>query len=333
MTIRIQRFIAWLSVLLFLSKMLAWYLTNSVTVLTDALESIVNMVAGFLGLFSIVFAARPRDTNHPYGHGKAEFLSSAVEGTLILIAGVIIIYEAILHILVPHQLEQLNLGLLIVAISGGINFIAGKYAERKGKKSNSAILISAGKHLQTDAYSTVAIIIGLLLLVLTRNKWPWLDGAVALCFAVIIMITGYKVLRRSISGIMDEMDMPLLTEVIEVLQKNRKPEWVDLHNLRVIQYGSLMHIDAHMTLPWYYQVADADREIHTLESLIRSHFNNQVELFIHIDGCMPYQCKLCALSECPVRQEPFREQLKWDIDNVWADSKHGKQDKQVQQSQ
>jgi len=333
MTIRIQRFIAWLSVLLFLSKMLAWYLTNSVTVLTDALESIVNMVAGFLGLFSIVFAARPRDTNHPYGHGKAEFLSSAVEGTLILIAGVIIIYEAILHILVPHQLEQLNLGLLIVAISGGINFIAGKYAERKGKKSNSAILISAGKHLQTDAYSTVAIIIGLLLLVLTRNKWPWLDGAVALCFAVIIMITGYKVLRRSISGIMDEMDIPLLTEVIEVLQKNRKPEWVDLHNLRVIQYGSLMHIDAHMTLPWYYQVADADREIHTLESLIRSHFNNQVELFIHIDGCMPYQCKLCALSECPVRQEPFREQLKWDIDNVWADSKHGKQDKQVQQSQ
>ena len=333
MTIRIQRFIAWLSVLLFLSKMLAWYLTNSVTVLTDALESIVNMVAGFLGLFSIVFAARPRDTNHPYGHGKAEFLSSAVEGTLILIAGVIIIYEAILHILVPHQLEQLNLGLLIVAISGGINFIAGKYAERKGKKSNSAILISAGKHLQTDAYSTVAIIIGLLLLVLTRNKWPWLDGAVALCFAVIIMITGYKVLRRSISGVMDEMDMPLLTEVIEVLQKNRKPEWVDLHNLRVIQYGSLMHIDAHMTLPWYYQVADADREIHTLESLIRSHFNNQVELFIHIDGCMPYQCKLCALSECPVRQEPFREQLKWDIDNVWADSKHGKQDKQVQQSQ
>src|ERR1700733_9281134 len=128
MTIRIQRFIAWLSVLLFLSKMLAWYLTNSVTVLTDALESIVNMVAGFLGLFSIVFAARPRDTNHPYGHGKAEFLSSAVEGTLIIIAGVVIIYEAILHILVPHQLEQLNLGLLIVAVSGGINFIAGKYA-------------------------------------------------------------------------------------------------------------------------------------------------------------------------------------------------------------
>jgi len=326
LTIRIQRFIAFLSVVLFLGKMLAWYLTGSVTVLTDALESIVNMVAGFLGLFSIIFAARPRDTNHPYGHGKAEFLSSAVEGTLIIIAGVLVIYEAIVHLLVPHKLEQLNLGLIIVAISGAVNFFAGKYAEAQGKKGNSVILISAGKHLQTDAYSTVAIIIGLLLLVLTNNRWQWLDSVVAMAFSFIIMITGYKVLRRSISGIMDEMDMPLIKEVVEVLQKNRKPDWVDLHNLRVIQYGELMHVDAHMTLPWYYQVADADREIHALESLIKSHFNNQVELFIHIDGCMPYQCKLCALEGCPERKAPFQAQLTWNIDNVWADSKHGKND-------
>ena len=326
MTIRIQRFIAFLSVVLFLCKIWAWHLTHSVTVLTDALESIVNMVAGFLGLFSIIVAAMPRDTNHPYGHGKAEFLSSAVEGTLIIIAGVLVIYEAILHLLVPHKLEQLNLGLLIVAVSGGVNFLAGKYAESKGKKSNSMILVSAGKHLQTDAYSTIAIIIGLLLLVLTHNRLPWLDSVVALCFAAIIMVTGYKVLRGSIAGIMDEMDLEKLKEVIEVLEKNRKPEWVDLHNLRVIQYGNLMHVDAHMTLPWYYKVADADTEIHVLESLIQEHFNNEVELFIHIDGCLPYQCKLCALAECPVRQEAFIAQLKWNTENVWMNEKHGKTD-------
>ena len=329
MTIRIQRFIAVLSVVLFLAKLLAWYLTHSVTVLTDALESIVNMIAGFLGLFSIILAAKPRDTNHPYGHGKAEFLSSAVEGTLIMIAGVVIIYEAILHLLVPHELEQLNLGLIIVAASGLVNFLAGKYAENKGRKSNSLILVSAGKHLQTDAYSTIAIIIGLSLLVLTHNRWQWLDSAVALAFALIIMLTGYKVLRKSISGMMDEMDMVLLKEVIDVLQKSRKPDWVDLHNLRVIQYGSLMHVDAHMTLPWYFQVAEADKEIHILEGLIRSHFKNQVELFIHIDGCMPYQCKLCALDGCPERKEPFQKQLQWDINNVWTDSKHGKSDKAI----
>ncbi len=325
MPVKTQKYIAILSVVLFLAKMLAWRLTHSVTVLTDALESIVNMIAGFLGLFSITLANMPRDTNHPYGHGKAEFLSSAVEGTLIVIAGVLVIYEAIQHLVVPHELEKLNLGLLIIAASGGVNFLAGKYAEAKGKKSNSMILMSAGKHLQTDAYSTIAIIIGLLLLLLTHNRWMWLDSTVALCFAVIIMITGYKVLRKSISGIMDETDVVMLKEVITLIQENRQPQWVDLHNMRVIQYGSMMHVDAHMTLPWYFKVIDADREIHALEALIKAHFKNQVELFIHIDGCMPYQCKLCSLSDCPERQHPFQQRLEWTIENLWVDSKHGKE--------
>ncbi len=322
--IQIQRNIAILSVVLFAGKMLAWYLTHSVTVLTDALEGIVNMAAGFLGLYSIILAARPRDTNHPYGHGKAEFLSSAVEGTLICVAGVVIIYEAIQHLIVPHELEKLDTGLLIVAAAGGINYLAGRYAEKKGEEHNSLILVSAGKHLQTDSYSTIAIIIGLTILYFTHNKWLWLDSVVALCFAMIIMITGYKVLRRSISGIMDEMDMVLLKKVITLLQEKREAQWVDLHNLRVIEYGNLMHVDAHMTLPWYYQVADADIEIHKLENLIKSHFNNQVELFIHIDGCRPYQCKLCALENCPERKEPLKSRIEWNIENVWADCKHGK---------
>ncbi len=325
MPVKTQRYIAILSVVLFLAKMLAWRLTHSVTVLTDALESIVNMVAGFLGLFSIILANMPRDSNHPYGHGKAEFLSSAVEGTLIMIAGVLVIYEAVQHLIVPHKLQELNLGLLIIAACGGINFLAGKYAETRGKKNNSMILISAGKHLQTDAYSTIAIIIGVVLLLLTNNRYVWLDSVVALCFAVIIMITGYKVLRKSISGIMDETDVVLLKEVIKVIQENRRPQWVDLHNLRVIQYGSMMHVDAHMTLPWYFKVIDADREVHALEALIKSHFKNQVELFIHIDGCMPYQCKLCAVADCPERQHVLQQQLEWTIDNLWADAKHGKE--------
>ncbi|MES2702220.1 MAG: cation diffusion facilitator family transporter [Bacteroidota bacterium] len=324
MPIRVQRYIALLSVVLFFGKIAAWQLTHSVTILTDALESIVNIIAGFIGLYSIVLAARPRDNNHPYGHGKAEFLSSAVEGTLIIIAGLVIIYEAAKQLLVPHKLERLDAGLIIIAIAGAINFAAGKYAEKQGIKSNSPVLISAGKHLQTDAYSTAGIIVGLLLLLLTHGRWLWLDGAVALCFAFIIIITGYKVLRRSIAGIMDETDLPLLTQVIKVLQDNRLPPWIDLHNMRVIQYGSMMHVDAHMTLPYYFTVAEADVEIHKLEALISTEFNNSVELFIHIDGCMPYQCKLCAMPDCPVRQEPPKELLVWTTESVWADAKHGK---------
>lgn len=325
MSIRIQRYLAALSVILFAGKMAAWWLTGSVTILTDALEGIVNMVAGFLGLYSVTLAARPRDTNHPYGHSKIEFITAAIEGTLIIIAGGAIIFQAIHQLLIPHTLSHLDVGLFIVAAAGLANYLAGRYAMKQGKLHFSIVLESAGNHLVTDAYSTIAVIIGVTLLLLTNNHWPWLDSAVALFFAAITIITGYKVLRRSISGMMDEMDMGLLNKVIDVLQQNRPPQWVDLHNLRVIQYGALLHIDAHMTLPWYQQVVDADREIHAMEDLIKTEFDNKVEMFIHIDGCMPYQCRLCAMPDCPERSTPLEATEEWTIENVWADQKHGKQ--------
>jgi len=325
MPIRIQRFIALFSFLLFLGKLWAYYLTHSVTVLTDALESTINVIMGVISLYSVSLSARPRDTNHPYGHGKVEYISSAIEGTLISIAGVIIIYEAILHLLMPKELQKLDLGLIIIVVAGSLNYLVGRFAAAQGKKHHSIVLESGGRHLMSDAYSSFAIIIGLGLLLLTHDKWAWLDSAVAMCFACIIIITGYKILRRSISGIMDEVDIVLLKSVISLLQKNRVPQWVDLHNMRVLQYGTLLHIDAHMTLPWYYKVSDADSEIHALEGLIKSNFDQQVELFIHIDGCMPYQCKLCAVPECPVRKEAFKQQLEWSLENVWVDSKHGKE--------
>jgi divalent metal cation (Fe/Co/Zn/Cd) transporter len=123
---------------------------------------------------------------------------------------------------------------------------------------------------------------------------------------------------------MDEADMGLLQKVIDVLQKYRRDDWIDLHNLRVIQYGEVLHIDAHMTLPYYFEVRDADREIHALEGLILEHFGGKVELFVHVDGCAPYQCKLCSMPACPVRQSPLLERLEWNIENVMFDSKHGK---------
>jgi hypothetical protein len=113
--------------------------------------------------------------------------------------------------------------------------------------------------------------------------------------------------------------------VIDVLNKHRRDDWIDLHNLRVIQYGDVLHLDAHMTLPYYFEVRDADREIHALESLIMGHFGDKVELFIHIDGCAFYQCKLCAMPACPVRQSPLLKRLIWNVDNVMLDSKHGKE--------
>jgi cation diffusion facilitator family transporter len=322
MPIKVQRLIAILSVVLFIAKLIAWYLTHSVSILTDALESTVNVVTGFIGLYAVGVASRPRDSNHPYGHGKVEFISAAIEGSLIFLAGLMIIYEAIDQLIYPKPLQDLGYGIIITAAAGVVNFIAGTYAIREGKKHKSLTIEAAGKHIRVDAYSTFAIILGLGLLLLT--DWQWLDSAVALVFAAIIIVTGYKVVRQSISGIMDEADENLLGQVISFLQQNRRPQWIDMHNMRVIQYGNVMHVDAHMTLPWYYRVADGEKEIHILEDMIGEHFGNKIEIFVHIDACAPYSCKLCALADCPVRQEAYKEQLVWSSENVWVDSKHGK---------
>ncbi|XZF15817.1 cation diffusion facilitator family transporter [Chitinophagaceae bacterium MMS25-I14] len=322
MTVRVQRTIAIVSIVIFLAKIWAYYLTHSVTILTDALESTVNVIAGLIGLYSVILAAKPRDLNHPYGHGKIEFVSAAIEGALILIAGLMIIYEAGDQLFHPRQLHKLNIGIVIIVLTGFLNFALGTYAVSIGQKNRSLTLEAAGKHLRTDAYSTFAIVAGLAILYVT--KWRWIDSLVAIVFACIIVVTGYRVVRRSLAGIMDEADEKLLKQVIDMLQANRKPQWVDLHNLRVIQYGDILHIDAHMTLPWYYQVKDAEVEIHGLEDMIRKEFGGKVELFIHIDACMPYQCSLCAHENCPVRAHYFTGQIPWTTDNVWANEKHGK---------
>lgn len=322
MPVKVQRFIAILSVVLFLAKLIAWYLTHSVAILTDALESTVNVITGFIGLYSVILAAKPRDLNHPYGHGKVEFISAGIEGSLIFIAGLIIIYESINQLIEPRPLHELDLGIILTAVAGAINYLAGVYAIRQGKIHKSATLEAAGKHIRVDAYSTFAIIIGLILLLFTG--WQWLDSAVALVFAIIILVTGYRVVRKSLAGIMDEADEKLLDEVISFIQEKRREQWIDMHNMRVIQYGDIMHVDAHMTLPWYYRVADGEKEIHILEDMIREHFGNKIEIFVHIDACAPYSCKLCALAECPVRHENFRQQIIWNSGNVWTDSKHGK---------
>lgn len=322
MTIRLQRYIAILSVVLFLAKLLAWYLTNSVTILTDALESTVNVIAGFIGLYSVTLAAKPRDLDHPYGHGKIEFVSAAVEGSLIFIAGLMIIYQAIGQMIHPKPLQKLDIGIYLTAATGVVNFIVGTYAVSVGKKNRSLTVEAAGNHLRTDAYSTLGIVIGLALLLVTG--WQWLDSVVAIGFAIMILVTGYRLMRRSMAGIMDEADSALLQQVVKLMQENRKAQWIDLHNLRVILYGDVMHIDAHMTLPWYHQVTDAEREIHAVEELIQTTFGNRVEVFIHIDACMPYQCRLCAVPECPHRHHGLEKLLVWTVDNVLVDSKHGK---------
>ncbi len=305
---------------LFIAKIAAYQFTHSLSILTDALESIVNVIAGFIGLYSLYVAAKPRDWDHPYGHGKAEFVSSAVEGALIIAAGIMIIYETVLNIIQNNPLQKLNTGLWLVGITAVINFIAGSICIKIGKKNSSPALLASGRHLQIDTYSTLAIIGGLVLIMLTG--FNWLDKVIALLLSVLIIYNGYKIVRRSLAGIMDEADIELLNRFIRVLNDNRRENWIDIHNLRVIKYGSLLHIDCHLTVPWYLNVHEAHLEIDALSSLIKKQFGNTMELFVHTDGCLPFSCNICTKLDCPVRKHAFKQQLEWTMKNLISDQKH-----------
>jgi cation diffusion facilitator family transporter len=315
-----QRFVAIIAIFLFLLKLAAYYLTQSVAVLTDALESTVNVIAGLIGLYSLHIAAKPSDADHPYGHGKAEFLSAAVEGALVLMAGLIIIYEGIVDLIHPTHIQKLDEGIYIIGFTAIVNFIVGTICVYKGKKNNSMQLEAGGKHLQTDTWSTGGIIVGLILIWYT--KLPWLDGVVALFFAGLILYTGYHILRKSIAGIMDEADVQLLQDLISYLNEHRRENWIDLHNLRVIKYGDGLHVDCHLTVPWYLNVLEAHAEIDAFRSLVQGRFGESMEFFVHSDACLDFSCRICTKQSCEVRKHAFEERVEWTLATVVPNKKH-----------
>lgn len=318
--LKLQRRLAALTVLIFCIKIAAWVLTRSIAILTDALEYTINVVAGFISLYSLSVAARPRDENHPYGHGKVEFVSAAIEGLLMVVSSFLIVYQAIASLRHPRVIERLDYGMYLVALTAGINFLAGWYAVKKGTKSNSLALIATGRHMQTDTYATIGIVVGLVLIFFTG--YGWIDSIVSLLFALIILFTGYRILRGSIAGIMDEADQALLEKVVRYLNEHRRENWMDMHNLRIIKYGAVLHLDCHLTVPYYFTISEGHAEVEALESMVQESFGESIELFVHVDGCLYSQCPLCFKHDCPVRQHPFSYREEWTVANVLRNHKH-----------
>jgi cation diffusion facilitator family transporter len=320
--IRVQQWVVVTSVVLFVVKLVAYYLTHSMAILTDALESTVNVVTGFTGLYSLRLAAKPRDDNHPYGHGKIELLSASFEGFLILLAGLIIIYESITHLLHPHLVKQLDTGIALIAGTALINYLMGTWCIRVGQKEHSMALEASGKHLQSDTWTTLGIVGGLILLKISGIGW--IDNVVAIIFAFVIIVEGYKILRRTVAGLTDEADEALLKELVSVLNLNKPNTWIDLHNLRTIKYGSVLHLDCHLTVPWYYNVNQAHEQIDALDALIRQNFPHSIEMFVHTDGCIPGKsCVICPIENCAERQTAFEKRIVWNITNITNNQKHG----------
>ena len=318
--IAFQKWIAVVGIILFVGKLVAWKLTNSDAVFSDAMESIVNVISAFLGLYSLYLAAKPKDENHPYGHGKVEFVTSAIEGSLISIAAVMIIYEGTNSLISGKVLSKLDLGIWIIAATAIINYIIGYISIRKGNRENSIVLISSGKHLQSDTITTLGVVVSLVLVYFT--KIVWIDSLVALFFGFYIMVIGYKIIRKSLSGIMDEADPEMLERLAKFLNENRKPEWIDVHNMKIQQFGSRLHIDAHLTLPWYFELRAAHNEMEEVIKLIAKNTDRKVEFNFHMDDCKPTSCAICQIGNCPVRQHILKKKIEWNGENISQPDKH-----------
>ncbi|MDQ0591950.1 cation diffusion facilitator family transporter [Chryseobacterium ginsenosidimutans] len=315
-----QKLIAAFGVILFIGKVVAWKLTNSDAVFSDAMESIVNVISAFMGLYSLYLAAKPRDEDHPYGHGKVEFVTSGIEGALIAIAGIMIIYEGVNSLIVGKVLNKLDWGIWIIAATAIINYFLGYISIKKGEQVNSLVLISSGKHLQSDTITTLGVVISLVIVYFT--KIYWIDSVVALIFGGFIIIVGYKIVRRSLSGIMDEQNPELLNQIIKVLEDNRRTEWIDVHNMKIQQFGAHLHIDAHITLPWYYSLRDAHNEMEKMIILLAENINRSIEFNFHMDDCKPISCPVCKIKDCPVREKDFVKRVTWTPENVTCVDKH-----------
>jgi cation diffusion facilitator family transporter len=309
-----------ISILLMLAKFGAYLLTHSNAILTDAAESIVNVLASAFAFYSIYLATVPKDTNHPYGHGKVEYFSAFLEGTLITIAGVIIIFKSGYDLIYPKPILKLFEGAAIIGVTGLINLFIGYYLIKTGKKQNSITLEADGKHLITDAVTSGGLVLGVILIRLTG--FDWLDGIISILLGVYIVYNGYKLTRRSVGGLMDESDIELVRDIINCLQQNRQDPWIDVHNLRAQQYGADLHIDCHVTLPYYFDLNQVHHEISSIDQMINGNAKRKTELFIHADPCLPACCNYCHMKECPVRAEDFKGEIKWTIENATKNQKH-----------
>ena len=274
----------WLSIAAALAtialKTAAWALTGSVGLLSDAAESVVNLVAAIVAMAALHWATKPADEEHAYGHAKAEYFSAGVEGTLIVVAAAAIAVTAIDRLLHPRAIEDVGLGLAVSAVASLINFAVGYLLLRTGRRERSIVLEADGKHLITDVWTSVGVIIGVAGVAITG--WQRLDALVALAVAVNIVATGGGLLRRSVGGLMDRaLGEPERRQIEEVLAGFFGSD-VQFHALRTRQAGSRAFVSVHVLVPGAWTVQRGHDVVEEVESALRERLP-YATVFTHLE--------------------------------------------------
>ena len=316
-TIRFRAMILAISVggLLMTVKFVAYFLTDSTAILSDALESIINVVASGFALYSIYVSNQPPDSSHPYGHGKIEYFSVGFEGALIILAAVAILYKAIPAFFVERPLAQLNVGIVLLLGASAVNLVLGLFLICTGRETRSIPLEADGKHLLTDVYTSVGVVGGLLLVRLTG--WHWWDPLAACAVAINIVFTGWHLVKESFGRLMDEADPELLERIVEILTENRRPDWIDVHQLRTRHYGDKVHVDFHLVVPRSFGLPEAHVEAEEIEMMILNTLEEVAEVIVHVDPCEDPLCGRCLQVQCQDRSQAGTTTVKsWRVAEV-----------------
>ncbi len=299
-------------VLILTLKYVAYWISGSTALLSDAIESVVNVVAAVFALGAVIFAEKPADREHPYGHGKIEHFSAAFEGGLIALAAVMIWWTAVsaLHAQLNHTgtLNQaaLGKGLAVNVLAGCMNGLLGAFLIHMGKKQRSRAIEADGHHVLSDFWTTLGIAVALLLVKFTGLLW--LDPIIAMIVGTMLAITGFRLVHSSSQALLDMEDPNLLKQLIEIINRVRPADIIAIHELRTLRAGRYTHVDIHMVIPEFYPISRGHDLAESFGKQIIAEAGLEGELHTHVDPCQRTWCRQCAVEPCEVRKAPHTEE-------------------------
>jgi cation diffusion facilitator family transporter len=268
-------------VLMLAIKLSAFLMTQSTAILSDALESVVHIGATLFMYYCVRLSARPPDIDHPYGHGKVEYFSVGFEGGMVALAAVAIFWQAGHAIVYHSELQRIDIGLVLTAIAAVINVVLGVFLLRVGQRTGSAILVADGKHVLSDVYTSVGVLLGIGLVRLTGVEI--IDPIAAILLGIFILWTAINLITEAVSGLLDQVDPNLLTQVVNAINEIRDPQWLDVHNLRMRTSGDFTYIDFHLTVPESWTVGQAHQAMDRLEHHILRALKRKGTVMVHLD--------------------------------------------------
>jgi cation diffusion facilitator family transporter len=283
-------------------KYLSYLLSGSVALKSDAIESVVNIVAATFALGAVVFAGKPADKEHPYGHGKIEHFSAAFEGGLISLAAVFILWEAAKGLFYGVELKDLGRGLAVNLLAGGLNGLLGWYLVTQGKKKRSRALEADGHHILSDFWTTVGIATGLLAVKFTGLTW--LDPIMAMIVGLLLARTGFKLVKESSQALLDMEDPDVLDKVLAAMNQVRPWDIIAVHEMRSFRSGRYTHVDVHMVVPEFYPVRQAHDLCEDFGKKALEEGGLEGEVHTHVDPCGRLYCDRCPAPACTIRMVP-----------------------------